>query len=71
MDEQELRSKYRSINIVKGSLRKGRGKHANKNVVDCVCKCGRKQTVASSDLWLKNCCGCGEKLNRARSRKAK
>jgi hypothetical protein len=70
MDEQEIRSKYRSINIVKGSLRKGRGKHANKNVVDVICRCGKKQTVATSDLHLKLCSnGCGEKLNRARKGK--
>jgi len=66
MDEQELKAKYRSVKIVAKSLRKGRGKHANKNVVDVACACGKRQTIATSDLWLKKCSGCGEKLNRAR-----
>ena len=64
MNEVELVAKYKTIKIVRGSLKKGSGHHKSKNVVKVVCKCGATQIVATSDLWLKNCCKCGEKINR-------
>jgi len=47
-------------------LNAGRGSHKGKNTVQAKCKCGHVQIGATSDLWLKNCCKCGEKLNRTR-----
>ena len=65
MDEQEIRSKYRSIQIVPKSLAKGKGKHKGKKTVRCKCKaCGKTSTVATSDLWLK-LCECGERFNHS------
>jgi hypothetical protein len=69
MDEQQLITKYKNAGIIKGSLCKGRGKHSGKNTVRCKCRCGKVQTIATSDLWLKNCDSCGEKLNRKRGAK--
>jgi hypothetical protein len=66
-DQHELQAKYRTIKI--SNFRKGKGKHDKKYMVDVIRKCGKKQTVATSDLWLKNCCDCGEKLNRKKGAK--
>jgi hypothetical protein len=70
MNEQELIAKYKTIDIVEGSLRPGSGKHKGKNTVVVICKCGHSQKVATSDLWLKNCNSCGEKINSRKTRKA-
>lgn len=64
--EADLIAKYRTAGIVKGTLKAGRGSHKGKNTVQAKCKCGHVQIVATSDLWLKNCCKYGEKLNRTR-----
>jgi ssDNA-binding Zn-finger/Zn-ribbon topoisomerase 1 len=50
--ERELMKRYRHLAIAKGSLRMGRGKLANKRVVDVTCpKCKKRVARATSDLW--------------------
>lgn len=72
MNEQELITKYKTVGIVKGTLRKGKGAHKGKNVVAVICKkCKHKMpAVATSDLFIKCCNECGEKLNRTRNQRA-
>ena len=69
MDEATLKSKYRTIAIVTGSLKPGTGKYKGKQQVMVRCKCGHKFACATSDLFQRRCAQCGEKINRSRRRK--
>lgn len=69
MNESELRDKYPVINIVPKSLKRGRG--TTKNQVQVKCRCGEKFPCYTSDLWLRRCPKCGEKINEKPGRKSK
>jgi hypothetical protein len=70
MDEATIIKKYSKLNIVKGSLKKGRG--TNKNQVVVKAPCGHQIKRYTSDLWhLRNCPVCGAEINQSPKRAPK